>query len=67
MISGMTPTLAFFGTKFCTFHVEKLKAEKAKPKTICRQNKWLHTNCAQDPFWQTTCSKKWESNHSFLL
>ena len=45
----------------------EIKTEIAKPKKIPQQNKQLHTNCAQDPFWQTTCNKKRESNNSFLL
>jgi hypothetical protein len=32
MIPDVAPNLAFFGTKFCTFHAEKLKTEIAKPK-----------------------------------
>ena len=32
MISNMAPNRAFFGTKFCTFHAEKLKTEIAKLK-----------------------------------
>lgn len=67
VISDVAPNLAFFGTKFCTFHAQKLKTEIANPKTISQQNRQLHTNCAQGPFWQTTCNKKRESNHSFLL
>jgi hypothetical protein len=67
MISNIAPNLAFFGTKFCTFHADKLKAEEAKPKAISQQNKQLHANCAQGPFWQTTCNKIQESNYSFLL